>query len=127
MRDIISGAFEWDCNLNSNSEPPCEGLDNEAQYFTSDSESDAEGEQPDVEAQQPNTLNTHVAYGTPIAEYVFPEQEPGYNLFAPFRNQIDYRLACFFNSARTSEAKINQFFKNGILHDINPMHHVQFR
>jgi len=122
----MSGDFDLDLHLDYNSDPLCEGSDNEVRYFTSDSESDAEGEQPDVEAQQPNTPNTHVAYGTPIAEYVFPEQEPGYNLFAPFRNRIDYRLAWFFNSARTSKTKVDQFFKDRILNDINPTHHVQF-
>ena len=65
--------------MNYNSDPPCESSDNEVRYFTSDSESDAEGKQGDVEAQQLNTPNTHVAYGTPIAKYVFPEQELGYN------------------------------------------------
>jgi len=93
MQDIMSGDLDLDLDLNYNSDPTCKGSDNEVRYFTSDSESDAEDEQLDVEAQQPNTLNTHVAYGTPIAKYVFPEQEPGYNLFAPFRNGIDYRLA----------------------------------
>jgi len=57
---------------------------------------------------------------------VFPEQEPGYNLFPPFRNRIDYRLARFFNSARTFETKVDQFFKDSILNNINPIHHVQF-
>jgi len=127
MRDIMSSDFDLDLDLDYNSDPPCEGSDNEARYFTSDSECDAEGEQPDVKAQQPNTPNTHVAYGTPIAEYVLPEQEPSYNLFALFRNRIDYRLAQFFNSARTSETKVDQFFKDGILNNINPMHHIQFR
>jgi len=126
MRDIMSGDFDLDLDLDYNSDPSCEGSDNAVQYFTSDSESDAEGEQPDMEAQQLNTPNTHVAYGTPIAEYVFPEQEPGYNLFALFWNHIDYRLAQFFNSARTSETKVDQFFKDGILNDINPTHHIQF-
>jgi len=50
MRDIMSGDFDLYLDLDYNSDPPCEGSDNEAQYFTSDSESDAEGEQPDVEA-----------------------------------------------------------------------------
>jgi len=58
---------------------------------------------------------------------VFPEQEPGYNLFTLFWNRIDYRLVRFFNSARTSKTKVDQFFKDGILSNINPRHHVQFR
>ena len=50
MRDIMSGDFDLDLHLDYNSDPLCEGSDNEVRYFTSDSESDAEGEQPDVEA-----------------------------------------------------------------------------
>jgi len=126
MRDIMSGDFDLDLDLDYNLDPPCEGSDNEARYFTRNSESDAEGEQPDVEAQQPNTPNTHVAHGIPIAEYVFPEHEPSYNLFAPFQNRIDYRLARFFHSATTFETKVDQFFKDSILNDINPMYHIQF-
>jgi len=50
MWDIMSGDFDLDLDLDYNSDPPCEGSDNEARYFTSDLESDAEGKQPDVEA-----------------------------------------------------------------------------
>ena len=42
-------------------------------------------------------------------------------------NPVDYRLARFFNSAKTSRKKIDQFFKDGIFKGLNPKHHVQFR
>ncbi|KAF8430918.1 hypothetical protein BGX38DRAFT_1146770 [Terfezia claveryi] len=56
----------------------------------------------------------------------FPEEDPNFNLYAPFRDSVDYRLARFFNSAKTSKGKIEQFFRDGILKSLNPTHKVQF-
>jgi hypothetical protein len=68
-----------------------------------------------------------VASGTPIQEHLFPEHDPAFNLYAPFSNAADYRLARWFNSARTSQTKIDQFFKGGVFDALNPTYPVQFR
>ncbi|RPB21143.1 hypothetical protein L211DRAFT_851742 [Terfezia boudieri ATCC MYA-4762] len=98
---IISAEAEYSDACHS------EGSNREAQDFSGESESDEEG--------------------NPIRQHVFPEADPTFNLFAPFHTLIDYRLACFFNSTKTSKAKINQFFKDNLLKGLNPIHQVQFR
>ena len=60
-----------------------------------------------------------------IHDVVFPEQDPDFNLYAPFPNHIDDTLARFFNRAKASRADINEFFKDRILNDLNPIHKVQ--
>ena len=65
--------------------------------------------------------------GTPIRVYSFPEQDPSYNLYAPFSHSINYRLASHFSAAKTPKSKIDHFFKNNILKDLNPTLKVQFR
>ena len=106
MENIIFVDLDFDCD----SETSTEGSDKEARYFSTDSESDAEGQQPETEnPQHDTTCVTH------IREHLFPEQDTGFNLYAPFRNPVDYRLARFFNSAKTSKKKIDQFFKDGVL------------
>jgi len=64
--------------------------------------------------------------GIPIRAYSFPEEDPGLNLYAPFRYHIAYLLACFFNRAKTSQGNIEQCLREGILQGLNPGHHVQF-
>lgn len=92
-----------------------EGSDREALEFSSD-ESDSD---------EPETNTTNA--GTPIRAHSFKEQDPSYNLYAPFQSATDYRLARFFNAAKVPQSKIDQFFKDGILKAINPTYNVQFR
>ena len=115
MENIIFGDLDFDCD----SETATEGFKKEGRYFSTDCESDAEGQQPDTENPEHDTT-----CGTPICEHLFPEQDPSFNLYAPFRNPVDYRLARFFNTAKTSKEKIDQFFKHGTLKGLNPTHHV---
>jgi len=95
--DEIQNVVSADCDTDA--EPTSEGSDREVRYFASDSDSDS-----NAGGQQPNTRGTQyqVASGTPIREHLFPEQDPAFNLYAPFSNAVDYRLARWFNSARTS-------------------------
>jgi len=65
--------------------------------------------------------------GIPICAYSFPEEDPGLNLYSPFRHHVDYRLARLFNRAKTLQRNIEQFLQEGILQGLNPVHHVQFR
>ena len=94
-----------------------EGSDREVLDFSSD-ESDSECPRVDEVIQRA---------GAPIRVYSFPEQDPSYNLYAPFSHSIDYRLASHFIAAKTPKSKIDHFFKNNILKDLNPTHKVQFR
>ncbi|RPB18361.1 hypothetical protein L211DRAFT_854189 [Terfezia boudieri ATCC MYA-4762] len=110
---IISAEAEYSDACHS------EGSDREARDFSGESESDEEG--------QPIIANTYSHAGNPIRQHVFPEADPTFNLFAPFHTLIDYRLARFFNSTKTSKAKIDQFFKDNLLKGLNPTHQVQFR
>ncbi|RPB19375.1 hypothetical protein L211DRAFT_853191 [Terfezia boudieri ATCC MYA-4762] len=96
-----------------------EGSDKEARFFSVEPESD-EG------SQEIDAINYPCA-GNPIRQHVFPEEDQNFNLFAPFHTPIDYRLARFFNSTKTSQAKIDQFFKDNLLKGLNPTHQVQFR
>jgi len=93
-----------------------EGSDREIRDFCSEEESDEHSQQPDA-----------TTAGIPIREYSFPERDSGFNLYAPFCHAVDYRLACFFNPAKTSKQKIDLFFKDGILKDLNRTHEVQSR
>jgi len=86
--DEIQNVVSADCDTNT--EPTSEGSDREVRYFASDSDSDS-----NAGGQQPNTRGTQyqVASETPIREHLFPEQDPAFNLHAPFSNAVDYRLA----------------------------------
>ena len=117
MENIIFGDLDFDCD----SESPTEGSDKEARYFSADSESDAEGQQPDIENPQHDTT-----CGTPIREHLFPEQDSGFNLYGTFRNPINYYLARFLKIANTYKKKIQQFFQHDLLKRLNPTHQVQF-
>jgi hypothetical protein len=99
-----------------------EGSEREAREFSSDEESDGEGQQGDATDMIPA-----MRAGQPLRQYLFPEQAAGFDFYAPFHNPIDYRLARFFNSAKTSQASIDKFFKDGIMQGINPTHRIQFR
>ena len=94
-----------------------EGSDREVLDFSSN-ESDSECPRVDEVIQRA---------GAPIRVYSFPEQDPSYNLYAPFSHSIDYRLASHFIAAKTPKSKIDHFFQNNILKDLNPTHKVQFR
>ena len=87
MENIIFADLDFDCD----SETPTEGSNKEATYFSADSESDPEGQQPDTENPQHDAT-----CGTPIREHLIPEQDTGFNLYATCRNPVDYRLARFF-------------------------------
>ena len=94
-----------------------EGSNREVLDFSSD-ESDGEGPRVDEVIQRA---------GTPIRVYSFPKQDLTYNLNAPFSHSIDYQLASHFIAAKTPKSKIDHFFKNNILKDLNPTPRVQFR
>ena len=94
--------------------------DREARSFTSDPE-------PNGDGQPSDSLDLRARAGIAIRKYSFPEENPSFNLYAPFRNHIDYQLAQFFSSSKISSAKINKFFKDRILNDLNPTYMVQFR
>ena len=138
-------------SLNSDTESEDEGSDREAREFENGSESEdavsepgsenessdpgsdddssdrkAQGSESDVEGRQTNVV-VQVLAGTPIRGYPFPERDPSYNLYAPFRHGADYQLAHFFNTAKTSQGNIDKFFRGGVLKALNPTHHVQFR
>jgi len=93
IQNVVSADYDTDA------EPTSEGSDREIRYFASDSDSDF-----NAGSQQPNTRGTQyqVASGTPIQEYLFPEQDSAFNLYALFSNAMDYCLTRWFNSARTS-------------------------
>ncbi|RPB18859.1 hypothetical protein L211DRAFT_853739 [Terfezia boudieri ATCC MYA-4762] len=109
--------------LSSDTEFASEGSNKEARDFSSESESES-----DEEGQQPNTgvSISNPRAGMPIQKHSFPEEDPSFNLYAPFQNSVDYRLARFFNSAKTSKGRIEQFFHDGVLKSLNPTHKVQF-
>jgi len=113
----------------SSSEPESEGSDKEALHLSSESEADEDNPEPDVTNPDLDVTNsmTLCHAGIPIRAYSFPEEDPGLNLYAPFRHHVDYRLAHFFNRAKTSQGNIEQFLQEGILQGLNPAHHVQFR
>ena len=110
-----------------------EGSDRESRGFTSDPEPDRDSRgstsdpEPDGEGQLSDKVDLKLRTGIAIRKYSFPEENPNFNLYAPFRHRIDYQLARFFSSAKISSAKINQFFKDGILKDLNLTYTVQFR
>ena len=54
--------------------------------FTSDPEPDGEGQPSDPVYLKPRA-------GIAIRKYSFPEENPSFNLYAPFCNRIDYQLA----------------------------------
>jgi len=120
--DEIQNVVSADCDTDI--EPTSEGSDREVRDFASDSDSDS-----NAGGQQPNTrgIQYQVASGTPIREHLFPEQEPAFNLYAPCSNAMDYRLARWFNSTKTSQMMINQFFKGGVFDTLNPTYPVQFQ
>jgi len=119
LAEIISGEVDFSDTYHS------EGSDREARQFSSESESESESESD--EASQQIDVIKYPGAGNPIREHVFPECDINFNLFAPFKTPIDYRLARFFNSTKTSQAKIDQFFKDNLLKALNPTHQVQFR
>jgi len=104
------------------SELVSEGSDREAREFSDDEKSDEDN--PKADATNPFPL---IQAGQPVRPYLFPEQDAGFDFHAPFRHLIDYQLARFFSSAKTSQGNIDKFFKDGILKGLNPTHDVQFR
>jgi len=100
----------------SDPESESEGFDRKIQDFCSEEESDEHSQQLDA-----------TTAGIPLREYSFQVRDSGFNLCAPFCHAVDYRLARFFNAEKTSKQKIDLFFKNGILKDLNPTHEIQFR
>jgi len=119
--DVVADICLADCDI-SHYGSESGGSDKEPRDFFSESESDDDSTQPDT-----SNLIIHSHAGIPIRELVFPEQDQSFNLYAPFRHPVDYRLARFFNPAKTSQGKIEQFFRDGILQGLNPTHDVQFR
>ena len=115
LRAIVSQDYG-----SSDIEYESEGSDREARGFTSDPEPDGEGQPSDPVYLKPRA-------GIAIRKYSFPEENPSFNLYAPFRNGIDYQLAQFFSSSKISSAKIDKFFKDGILKDLNLTYNVQCR
>ena len=115
LRTIVSQDYG-----SSDIEYESEGSDREARDFTSDPE-------PDSEGQLSDQVNLKLPVGIAIKKYSFLEENASFNLYAPFRHCIDYQLARFFSSAKISSAKIINFFKDGILKDLNPTYNVQFR
>ncbi|RPB18120.1 hypothetical protein L211DRAFT_854449 [Terfezia boudieri ATCC MYA-4762] len=75
------------------------GSDKEARFFSVEPESDDRSQEIDA-INYPYT-------GNPIRQHVFPEEDQNFNLFTLFHTPIDYRLACFFNSIKISQAKID--------------------
>jgi len=117
-----------DCDSPS-SEPESEGSDKEALHLSSDSESDEDNPQPDVTNPDRDLSNSIAlcSIGIPIHTYSFPEEDPGLNLYALFKQHVDYHLAHFFNCLKTSQGNIEQFLRQGILQGLNLAHHIQFR
>ena len=97
-----------------------DGSDMEARSFTSYPKLDGDGQPSD-------SLDLRPRAGIAIRKYSFSEENPRFNLYAPFPNYIDYQLAQFFSSSKISSAKINKFFEDGILKDLNPTYIVQCR
>ena len=96
-----------------------EGSDREVREFESQAKEKDDGRLADAETQS--------RAGVPLRKHSFPEEAPTHNLYAPFQRPTDYRLARFFNAAKTSRAKIDQFFKDGILEGLGPTQPVQSR
>ena len=108
-------------NYYSELEPVSEGSDREGREFSDDEESNGE-------TQQTNTTNL-ISFrhaGQPLPPYLCPKQDATFHLYAHFHHLIDYRLAHFFNSAKTSQANKNKFFKDGILKGLNLTDDIQF-
>ena len=83
LPDILISAFNQDLELELESE----GSDREVREFSdSDSECDEEESQSTARAMQSQA-------GTPLREHPFCERDPTYNLYTPFQNSIDYKLA----------------------------------
>jgi len=72
-------------NYYSESEPVSEGSDREARKFSDDEESDGETQQTDAT----NLISFRHA-GQPLRLYFLPEQDAGFDMYAPFRHLIDY-------------------------------------
>ena len=115
LRAIVSQDYG-----SSDIEYESDGSDREAGSFTSDPE-------PNGDGQPCDSLDLRPRAGIAIRKYSFPEENLTFNLYALFRNHINYQLAQFFSCSKISSAKINKFFKDGILNDLNPTYIVQFR
>ena len=96
-----------------------DGYDREARSFTSDPE-------PDGDGQPSDSLDSKLYRGIAIRKYSFPEDIPRFNLYAPFRNHLDYQFAQFFSCSKILSAKMNKSLKDRILNDLNPTFVVQF-
>ena len=114
LRAIVSQDYG-----SSDIEYESKGSDREAKGFTSNPE-------PDGEGQPSNPVYLKPWADIAIRKYSFPEENLSFNLYAPFRNRIDYQLVQFFSSSKISSAKIDKFFKDRILKDLNPTYNVQF-
>ena len=64
--------------------------------------------------------------GSSIRDVVFPERDLDFNLYACFPDGINDTLAHCYNRPMTLRAVINEFLKDGILNDLNPIDKVQF-
>ena len=101
--DIASLTAMLAPNYSSNSELVSEGCDREAREF-SDKESDEGTGQSDAI----NLIFPRRA-GQPPQQYLCPEQDAGFDWYAPLPHLIDYRLIRFFHAAKTSQFKIDKF------------------
>jgi len=90
------------------SEPESEGSDKKPLCLSSESESDEDKPEPDMTNPDSNVTNsmTLCYAGIPICAYSFPEEDRGLKLYAPFQHHVDYRLAYFFNYAKTLQGNI---------------------
>ena len=109
MENIIFEDLDFDCY----SETPTEGSDKEVRYVSTDSEYDDEGQHSDTENPQHDpTCRTR------IHEHLCPEQDSVFNLYASFRNPVDYRLARFFNSAKTVRKWPTEYTRLSLPHKV---------
>ena len=92
-------------------------FDREARGFTSNPELDSDGQLSDP-------LYLQLCRGIAIRKYSFVEENPSFNLYTPFRNGINDQLVQFFSTSKILSAKIDKFFKDGILKDLNPTYNV---
>ena len=103
----------------SNIEYESKGSDRETRGFISDPE-------PDSEGQPSDPVYLKLRAGIAISKYSFPEENPTFNLYAPFPYYIDYQLVQFLGRSKISSTKIDKFFNDKILKDLNTTYNVQW-
>ena len=98
LAEIISGEVDFSDTYYS------ERSDKEALEFSSKSESELESESESEfnEVDQRVDVIKHPHAGNPVRQHVFHERDVNFNLCTPFKTPIDYELARFFNSTKTS-------------------------